>query len=201
MCGVFHKYHFQWLHWSDIWYPCNFVLSDSLVQPHPYWPSSSWLHPHQLFQVPALPSCSSARPPALPSLQTLQHTAPSGFFSSQYDPCEALRGLVCPLPQIWVHVANKWGLPHPSGLRCHKFRHLVLLRARHPSFTTRWVESERNRYTWLDDIINELDLIGIFRTFRSTTAGDEFFSSPHGSFPKTDSVLVFRTNHNKFKRI
>ena len=52
----------------------------------------------------------------------------------------------------------------------------------------------------LNDILDEMDLIDIFRTFHPN--GEEYiFSSAHGTFSRTDHILGHKSNLSKFKKI
>ena len=52
----------------------------------------------------------------------------------------------------------------------------------------------------LNDILDEMDLIDIFRTFYSNEEFT-FFSSAHGTFSRIDHILGHKSNLNKFKKI
>ena len=52
----------------------------------------------------------------------------------------------------------------------------------------------------LNDALHEMDLIDIFRTFH-TNAEKYTFSSVHGTFFRTDHILVHKSNLSKFKKI
>ena len=52
----------------------------------------------------------------------------------------------------------------------------------------------------LNDTLDELDLISIFRTFHPNVEEDTFFSSAHGTFSRIDHILGHRSNFNKFKK-
>ena len=41
----------------------------------------------------------------------------------------------------------------------------------------------------LNDTIDQIDLIDIYRTFHPKTAGYTFFSSAHGTFSRIDHIL------------
>ena len=52
----------------------------------------------------------------------------------------------------------------------------------------------------LNDILDEMDLIDIFRTFHTNT--EEYtFSSAHGTFSRIDHILGHKSNLSKFKKI
>ena len=51
----------------------------------------------------------------------------------------------------------------------------------------------------LNDTIDQIDLIDIYRTFRPT-ADYTFFSSAHGTFSRIDHILGHRSSLGKFKK-
>ena len=53
----------------------------------------------------------------------------------------------------------------------------------------------------LNDILDLINLIDIYRTFHSKAAEYTFFSSAHGTFSRIDHVLGHKSNLNKFKKI
>ena len=52
----------------------------------------------------------------------------------------------------------------------------------------------------LNDKLHEMDLIDIFRTFRSN-AEEYTFSSAHGTFSRIEHILGHKSNLSKFKKI
>ena len=50
-------------------------------------------------------------------------------------------------------------------------------------------------------MINEMDLIDIFRTFHPNAEEYTFFSSAHGTFSRRDHILGHKSNLSKFKKI
>ena len=53
----------------------------------------------------------------------------------------------------------------------------------------------------LNDTMNQLDLIDIYRTFHSKTMNFTFFSSAHGTFSRIDHILGHKSSLGKFKKI
>ena len=53
----------------------------------------------------------------------------------------------------------------------------------------------------LNDTLDEMDLIDIFRTFHPNAEESTFFSSAHGTFSRTDHILGHKSNLSKFKKI
>ena len=53
----------------------------------------------------------------------------------------------------------------------------------------------------LNDTLNKMDLIDIYRTFHPKTADYTFFSSAHGTFFRIDHILGNKSSLGKFKKI
>ena len=53
----------------------------------------------------------------------------------------------------------------------------------------------------LNDILDEIDLIDIFRTSHPNAEEYTFFSSAHGTFSRIDHILCHKSNLSKFKKI
>ena len=53
----------------------------------------------------------------------------------------------------------------------------------------------------LNDTLDEMDLIDIFRTFHPNVEEYTFFSSAQGTFSRIDHILGHKSNLNKFKKI
>ena len=58
-----------------------------------------------------------------------------------------------------------------------------------------------NEMQALNDTIDQIDLIGIYRTFHPKTAHYTFFSSAHGTFSWIDHILGHKSSLGKFKKI
>ena len=52
----------------------------------------------------------------------------------------------------------------------------------------------------LNDTLNKMDLIDIYRTFHPKTADYTFFSSAHGTFSRIDRILHNKSSLGKFKK-
>ena len=52
----------------------------------------------------------------------------------------------------------------------------------------------------LNDTLDEMDLIYIFRTFHLNAEEYTFFSSAHGTFSRMDHILGHKSNLSKFKK-
>ena len=53
----------------------------------------------------------------------------------------------------------------------------------------------------LNDTIDQIDLIDIYRTFQPKTADYTFFSNTHGTFSRIDHILGHKLSLSKFKKI
>ena len=53
----------------------------------------------------------------------------------------------------------------------------------------------------LNDTLDEMDLIDIFRIFHPNAEECTFFSSAHGTFSRIDHILDHKPNLSKFKKI
>ena len=53
----------------------------------------------------------------------------------------------------------------------------------------------------LNDALNQMDLIDIYRTFHPKATEYTFFSSAHGTFSKIDHILGYKSNLGNFKKI
>ena len=53
----------------------------------------------------------------------------------------------------------------------------------------------------LNDTLDEMDLIFIFRTFHPNAEEYTFFSSAHGTFSRIDHILGQKSSLSKFKKI
>ena len=52
----------------------------------------------------------------------------------------------------------------------------------------------------LNDTLDQMDLIDIFRAFHPKATNYTFFSSAHGMFSRIDHMLGYKTSLNKFKK-
>ena len=52
----------------------------------------------------------------------------------------------------------------------------------------------------LNDTLDQMDLIDIFRAFHPKAEEYTYFSSAHGTFSRIDHMLGHKSSHNKFKK-
>ena len=53
----------------------------------------------------------------------------------------------------------------------------------------------------LNDTLDKMDLIDIYRTFHPKTTEYTFFSTAHGTFSKIDHILGHKSSLGKFKKV
>ena len=58
-----------------------------------------------------------------------------------------------------------------------------------------------NKTQALNDTLNKMDLIDIYRTFHPKTTEYNFFSRAHGTFSRIDDILGHKSSLGKFKKI
>ena len=54
--------------------------------------------------------------------------------------------------------------------------------------------------TKLTDVMDQIDLASIYRTFHPNTKEYTFFSAPPGTFSKTDHILSHKASLNRHKK-
>ena len=66
---------------------------------------------------------------------------------------------------------------------------------------TEEIKEEIKTYLEANDILDQIDLIDLYRTFHPKTTECTFFSSTNGTFSRIDHILGHKSSLDKFKKI
>jgi hypothetical protein len=75
-------------------------------------------------------------------------------------------------------------------LKAHIPPHMIIVR----DFKTPNINTVK-----LTEVMNQVDLADIYRTFYPKSKEYTFFSAPHGTFSKTDHIIAYKTSLNRYK--
>jgi exonuclease III len=57
----------------------------------------------------------------------------------------------------------------------------------------------KQRHSEITEVLKQMDLTDIYKTFYPETKGYTFFSAPHDTFSKIDHIIGHKTDLNRYK--
>ena len=82
--------------------------------------------------------------------------------------------------------------------------HIIILEDLNIPFSTMdrsWKQKLNKDAVKLAEIMNQLDLVDIYRIYHPKTKEYNFFSAPHGTLSKTKHIIIHKTSLNRYKKI